>query len=259
MKSPLRFRKQIPFFYDKSEKEIQQDPYERFDPMVIRQSALHLADELWGAYPMQDILAFSKPFLSLVQATNILEIGCGVGRWIATLAQAYPEAECWGIDYSYQMLKRAQEVWVDGKSVALNLAKHGFSATHQIQGIELANLHFGLSKASLLPFADQSQDLVVSSFLFDRLEHPISGIQEMQRVLRPDGILLLLTPLNFNTAKHWEQFYPPIKIHQTLIQMGFEILDWQEEINITEPLDLRGNAVHWKCIGLACKNNSIHS
>ena len=49
MKIPIQTRQGIPFFHDKNEKEFQQDPYERYDPMVIRQSALHLADELWGA------------------------------------------------------------------------------------------------------------------------------------------------------------------------------------------------------------------
>ena len=118
MKKPVTYRNEIPFFYAKTEQEFQKDVYERYDPMVVRQIALHLADQLWGGYPQQKILDFAQDYYPDQDAPHILEIGCGVGRWIATLAQIYPNAMCWGIDYSYQMLKQAHAHWVlEGMSV----------------------------------------------------------------------------------------------------------------------------------------------
>ncbi len=250
MQEPISSRGAIPFYYDKSEAEFQADPYERFDPMVVRQSALHLADAIWGHYPMQAVLDFGKPYISLASEAKVVELGCGVGRWIATLAQTWPHAQCWGLDYSYQMLRRAQEYWVDGATVHLDLRAKGFPERRSLVGRSLPNLSFGLAEASQLPFTDNSQDLVLSSFLLDRLSNPKRGLAEMSRVLKPGGRIILITPLNFSKAEHWEQFYPPVKIALLVPDLHLQILEWQEGIEIHEPLDAHGNGVHWKALGM---------
>lgn len=253
MIEPISFRNKIPFFYNKSEPEFRQDPYERYDPMVLRQSALHLADELWGAYPFESILQFAQAHFSQSPQTHIVELGCGVGRWIATLAKSYPNASCWGIDYSYQMLKRAKEVWIDGTEIYLNLATYGLTSSHRIEHSPRTNLKFGLSKAEALPFADQSQDIVLSSFLMDRLADPIQGWKEMRRILKPQGKIIFVMPLNFKRAEHWETFYPPLRLQQILEGLDLQIIDWQEDMVIKEPLDIRGNLISWKCVAGVCK------
>lgn len=118
-----------------------------------------------------------------------------------------------------------------------------------MRGHQLKNLQLGLAKGENLPFDSNSQDLVLNSFLLDRLEDPAKGLEEMYRVLKPEGKLILITPLNFYRAAHWKTFYPPIKLSLILTQIGFGILDWQEEIMIQEPMDFHGNAVTWKCLG----------
>ncbi len=248
MKPPIRSRNGISFYHDKSEVEFQKDTYERFDTMVQRQTALHLADEIWGTYPLKSILGEIEKHLSVEVPTNILEVGCSTGRMIATLARKYPTAECWGIDYSYQMLKRAQEYWVDGDAIYLDFRKQGFMKLLELQTEPINNLKFGLAKASELPFADHSQCFLLNSFLIDRLADPELALRELFRVLKVGGKMLMVTPLNFLLQKHWEQYYPPIKIHQLLIDIGYNILDWKDDFTIQEPMDLRGNSVHWNCI-----------
>ena len=253
MQAAVRERRGIPFFYDKTASEFQQDIYERYGDMVLRQTALHLADELWGTYPVQVVFdAFFEAHLP-ESLQHILEIGCSVGRWIATLAQRYPEAVCWGMDYSYQMLKRAREFWLLDEELTLDFANKGFPKPLKIQGHQLSNLQFGLCKAAHLPFDDDSQDLVMSSFLLDRLDNPTKGLAEMQRVLKKGGKLFLLSPLNFAKASHWNDYYPAIKIYVLLEKMGFKILDWKEDVIIQEPLDAHGNLVRWKCLGLVAE------
>jgi SAM-dependent methyltransferase len=251
MKPPISYRKEIPFFYPKSEIEFRKDPYERYDSMVLRQSALHLADTLWGGYPMQAVFDFAQAHYPMAGITNILEIGCGVGRWIATLAQHYPGATCWGIDYSYQMLKRAHECWIQGKEVIIDLSDKGFPEPLRLPGYQLPNLQIGLAKAEELPFEANSQDMIVSAFLLDRLEDPLKGLLEFARVLKPEGIFLLISPLNFAQAVHWEALYPPIKIHALLGEIGFKLRSWNEALRIEEPLDARGNRISWQCLALA--------
>ena len=241
-------RKGIPFFHEKTKLEFQQDIYERYHEIVVRQSALHTADELWGRYPFQPILDFAEKHYPKEAESNILEIGCGVGRWIATLAKRYPESTCWGIDYSYQMLKRANEFWVEGQEIAIDLTDKGLDE-HSQKGEQLGNLKFGLAKAEKLPFEENSQTLVLNSFLLDRLENPTMGLKEMYRVLKPTGKLILISPLNFKKAEHWKLYYPPSQLANILNEIGFLVLDWKDDVIVNEPLDSHGNVVRWKCLG----------
>lgn len=248
MQSFIYNRKGIPFFHEKTKLEFRQDIYERYHEMVVRQSALHVADQLWDRYPFQPILDFAEKHYPKALEGNILETGCGVGRWIATLAKLNPKSTCWGIDYSYQMLKRANEFWIKGQEISIDLTHKGLNQLNQ-KGEHLNNLHFGLAKAEQLPFNEYSQGLIVSSFLLDRLENPTKGLLEMYRVLKPKGKLIVISPLNFKKAEHWKMYYPPSKLSSLLKGIGFDIIDWKDDIIINEPLDANGNFVQWKCLG----------
>jgi len=248
MQTPLSYRGEIPFFYNKTAVEYQQDNYERYDEMVVRQSALHLADQLWGGYPMQVVLDYAASHYPRINQPTVVEIGCGVGRWIGSVATQFPKASCWGIDFSYQMLKRAQEFWVAGKTLSMDLRNKGYFSPLNVEGHRLTNLQFGLAKASQLPFEDNSQNLILNSFLLDRLEDIGGGLNEMYRVLAPEGRIILISPLNFNKAAHWQNFYPPNKLLQFLKDMNFEILDWQANLLVSEPLDIHGNSIRWKVV-----------
>lgn len=255
MKEPLLYRKGIPFFSEKSEKDFQSDAYERYDPMVLRQIAIHLSDTLWGNYPMQTIMDFINKNIEGFHPDKILEIGCGIGRVIATLAQNHQESTCWGVDYSYQMLKQANDFWKLEKDVLLDLTNKGFQQKHTLKGYHLNNLHFGLAKANSLPFENESQDLILNNFLIDRLDHPSKSLLEMHRVLKKDGKIIVVSPLNFNRSKHWEALFPTIKIQNLLLKIGFKILKWKDEIRIQEPLDVRKNMITWNCLGIVASKD----
>ncbi len=252
MRPVIHNRNGIPFYYQKTPMEFKQDIYERYHEMVVRNAAVHTADHWWGKYPFQAIFDFAENHYPKSIDSNILEIGCGTGRWIASLATQYPKSTCWGIDYSYQMLKWANDYWVKGKETTIDFADRGVPKLSQKQE-PLNNLKFGLAKAEKLPFEEKSQNLVVNSFLFDRLENPIKALEEMYRVLKPTGTLIVITPLNFKKARHWKIFYPPNKISTIVKDTGFTILDWKEDLIINEPLDGHGNLIRWKCLCFAVK------
>ncbi len=146
------------------------------------------------------------------------------------------------------MLKRANEFYVEGQEISIDLTDKGLGQLTRKEE-HLKNLKFGLAKAEKLPFDENSQDLIVSSFLIDRLDDPRKGLEEMFRVLKPTGKCIVVSPLNFKKKEHWELYYPASQLSDVLKDIGFEILDWQEDIVVEEPLDGRENFVGWRCLG----------
>lgn len=101
------------------------------------------------------------------QATRILEVGVGTGKNMAH----YPEnTPITAIDISDKMLNRARQ-----------------RATKQGLDIELLQMD-----AQALKFPDGSFDVVVSTFVFCSVPDPVLGLQEVKRVLRPDGQAVFL-------------------------------------------------------------------
>ena len=244
-RKPLHHRRQIPFYWDKTPSEFSQDPYERYSEMVMRQSALHLANSFTESYPFQTILDWGSPYLA---GEKIAEIGCGVGRWVGEMAKANTDASFWGIDYSYQMLRQARDFWVEGKEVTIDMEHRGWEKI-VLAGHQLKNLQFGLAKAEALPFESASLDGICSSFLLDRVAEPGKVLEEMFRVLKVGGRMVLVSPLNFQRKAHWARFFPVERLIEFLEGIGFEIID-QGEFEVWERLDAGGNGVCWRGVGV---------
>ena len=251
MNPPINFKSNIPLFYDKSSSEFRLDPYERYDEMVIRQIALHLADELWGYYPFQAVLDFVLENVQIKKTDKLVELGCGVGRLIGELAKRFPQVDCWGIDYSYQMLQQTRRYWINQQDLYLDRTERGFPIV-QNKGFSLENLQLGLAKAEALPFGDNSLDLVCHSFLLDRLENPIQALEEQFRILKKGGRLIFISPLNFQKKQHWEALYPVDKLLKEIENLSFSVVS-QQNIIIKEPLDIHGNYIEWKCVAFVLK------
>ena len=242
-------RRGIPLYYDKSEEETRQDVYERYDELVARQTALHLADDLHGGYPLQPLADYVDQWLPTGSTAAVADLGCSVGRLIGDIATQHPEWDCYGIDFSYQMLRQARDYWVRGETVSANLLRFGF-AHDTFPGKRLPNLHFALADAATLPFPDGSLDVVLNTFLIDRIPDPVAAFREWKRVLRPGGRLICVSPLNFLQRTQWETFYPPIKLIDSLLQDGWQLQDLTDPLFLEEPMDRRGNVVRWRTLAL---------
>jgi malonyl-CoA O-methyltransferase len=101
------------------------------------------------------------PALSL-QPKVIVDLGAGSGVFTSALAQHYPQSLVIAVDYAPAQLHRA----VEPKGAAL------------------------CARAELLPFADNSIDLLFCHLMLHWCAHPEVVIHEMQRVLKPNGVLL---------------------------------------------------------------------
>ncbi|OAV43865.1 class I SAM-dependent methyltransferase [Lewinella sp. 4G2] len=268
MRQPISYRRGIPFYYDKSETEFSKDVYERYDELVTRQTALHLADELHGGYPFQALLDLMLDHLPNGDGFRVADIGCSVGRLAGEIHLRRPGWEVHGIDLSYQMLRQANDYWVKGEVLRPNLARYGWGmpslqTPHPRQrpayppSEEQPRLQFSLARAEDLPFADASLDYLLNTFLLDRVPDPFATLNEFARVLRPGGRMVAVTPLNFLTPGGWRDAHPPVKILGHLQKSGWKILDWQDPFVLTEPMDARGNAVRWSCIAVVAERSGV--
>lgn len=111
--------------------------------------------------------------LDLAPGKHVLDIGCGPGNVTPEFAAAVGESGlAVGVDVSEPMLERAV---------------HG--GTDQ-------NLGYIRADATDLPFADDTFDVVWSSMALQLLADPIAALDEMTRLLRPAGQLVLFTTCN---------------------------------------------------------------
>ena len=134
-----------------------------------------------------------------IQGMNVLDVGCGTGSDL----KLYHQAGCnvSGVDLSPAMLKVARR-------------KFGGSA------------NFKLCDAAVMPFQNESFDLVLSTYTLHEMphEHRPAIIQEMIRVVKKDGRILLtdFSPSPYSFPIGW--------IHRTSILI-FEIIAGREHFN----------------------------
>lgn len=168
---------------------------------------------------------------------KMLDLGCGRGEILAYYA-LHCEADCYGIDYSGTAIELAQQL-------------QG-SLDSQVQ----RRLHFKEGDATdLSSFEDNSFDRV---FSLDCVEHLHDWqlerlFTEAHRVLKDDGVLLVLTHPNLNYVKYG---YPVVRAFKRLASRKALPADPMGEeragghVNLQSPATL---ARHFRQSGFACK------
>jgi ubiquinone/menaquinone biosynthesis C-methylase UbiE len=100
---------------------------------------------------------------------RVLDLGCGTGYLLRTLASHYRNAEqLVGIDAAPEMVKTANAVTHDGR------------------------VTFADGVAEQIGYPDETFDLIVSTTSFDHWSDQQAGLRECFRVLRPGGRLVLV-------------------------------------------------------------------
>ena len=105
---------------------------------------------------------------------TVLDVACGTGRLLGQLAQAFPGIAATGVDLSLPSLEEARHHLRERRSVRLVQAN-----------------------GEALPFADATQDVVTSIFLYHELPAPVRRrvTAEIARVLKPGGLFIFIDSL----------------------------------------------------------------
>jgi cytosine/adenosine deaminase-related metal-dependent hydrolase/ubiquinone/menaquinone biosynthesis C-methylase UbiE len=141
------------------------------------------------------LLALEQRFLNRmlpdVGGLDVLDAGCGTGRWLHLLESHRP-ASLVGVDTSPEMLQRAS-------------AKLGAKST----------LHLGSCAA--LPIQDSSVDLILSSFVLSYLDSLDTFARELYRVARP-GANVFLTDMHPDTATscNWKRSFKATDMEENI-------------------------------------------
>jgi len=122
--------------------------------------------KIWFDQHVLGVARLRKKLLSKANG-KILEVACGTGQNLPLFA---PNSEITAVDLSPKMLEFARA----------NAIKFGL------------NVNFAVMNAEKLEFADGSFDTVVSTLSTRTFPNPVRALQEIKRVCRPDGLILLL-------------------------------------------------------------------
>jgi len=159
------------YAYDTLEKGVQIQEFERLQHQATM--LLETERELW-------------PSLNIVPGKSVLDIGCGAGIVTHELAaQVYP-SQVTGVDVSHDLLEQGK--------LTCNWAEQ----TGNSKAIE-----FKEGTAYDLPFPSEQFDVVYARLLFQHLSEPDKALQNILRVLKPDGLLCIV-----DIDKDWSSLYP---------------------------------------------------
>jgi ubiquinone/menaquinone biosynthesis C-methylase UbiE len=113
---------------------------------------------------------------------RLLDVGCGTGRFLDFVKQAWPRLQITGLDMSDAYIRHAK--------------RH----------LRCSRTSFIVGKAEEIPLSDNSQDAVTSIFLFHELPPKIrrTELRECARVLKPGGRLVLLDSLQRGDQPDYE-------------------------------------------------------
>jgi ubiquinone/menaquinone biosynthesis C-methylase UbiE len=136
---------------------------------VIRRQALPALHEIFAGRDQRKL--------------SLLDVGCGTGRFLDFVKQAWPRLAVHGLDMSDAYIRYARR---------------------HLRG--RAQTRFAVGKAEAIPLPDNSQDAVTSIFLFHELPPKVRrrALSEFARVLKPGGRLVLLDSLQRGDRPDYE-------------------------------------------------------
>lgn len=129
--------------------------------------------------------------LALTDNSRILDVGCGEGRHCLGLPLG-ASATVIGVDLSHDDLTRARAKVPEHNDFCRQL------------GLPLTPTpHFGVANGQHLPFADHSFDVVICSEVLEHIEPYAEVLEELKRVLKPGGQLVVSVPRQWPERLCW--------------------------------------------------------
>ena len=140
-------------------------------------------DAIYGEQGIRLLDSFYLWILTLVKpraGSRFLDVSCGQGTLVGFARRA--GAESYGLDFSTTAIRRARD--------------------------DIRHPWFMVGDGARLPYPDRCFDHVTCIGSLEHFAEPMSGIQEIRRVLRGDGTAVILLPNTFsllgNVAYAWK-------------------------------------------------------
>lgn len=113
--------------------------------------------------------------------------------------------------HRFLWLYLTQRARLDGRQAVLHLAPEpmiGQRLAAKVREYVSADIEAGRASVqadiTALPFPDEHFDLVICSHVLEHVPDDRAAIREMQRVLRPGGVALIQTPVNYDQSVTYE-------------------------------------------------------
>lgn len=148
--------------------------------------------EYWDTHQTaMDFGLRQKKYLEIADmGDSIVELGCGLSPMLRFADEFQYKV---GIDFSVETIKQAHEAYPE--------------------------VMYVLADVCYTPFANDSFDVVVSGEVIEHLENPEMLLNEMERICKVGGKIILSTPrLEFEDPEHLWEFD-----EQYFIDLGFEV------------------------------------
>ena len=182
--------------------------------VLVQQQYNRLAniyDQRWQYY-LTNTLSFLLDWAQIKPQEHVLDIACGTGEFERLLITQQPQPAITGIDFSEKMLA---------------IARQKCQASPKVK--------FQQASADALPWQESQFDTVICASAFHYFDRPGTVLAEMQRILNPDGRVIILDwcrdfwvcqvcdwVLGWVDPAH-RQCYSEAELHRLLAAEGYQI------------------------------------
>ena len=139
----------------------------------------------------RSVTSWGLEHVPIAKDATILDVGCGGGRTIETVAAMASAGAVYGIDYS---------------SESVGVARRTNAA-----GIQAGRIDIRQGTVSHLPFSDSMFDVVTAIETFYYWPEPVADLREVLRVLKPAGRALIVAE-TYRGSKFDLLFRPAMKL-----------------------------------------------
>jgi ubiquinone/menaquinone biosynthesis C-methylase UbiE len=175
-------------------------------------------DRRWSRY-VSDTLNFLIDYLQgsrqISGNEHVLDLACGTGELERKLLNVHSDLKIVGVDISEKILDMAR--------------------------LKLPNLEFVKASAIALPFPDHKFDMVVTVSAFHYFDHLLDTLEEIRRILKPQGRLIIMDWCRDYWICHaldlflkifdpaHKDCYSQKELHDLLTASGFDVMEEKKQ------------------------------